>query len=45
MGFGGKKDKPSSSQDNGIVGLNFHQSKEVLINDANGSIYTVSQVL
>ena len=41
MGFGSKMDKPSSSQEGGVVGLNFHQSKEVLINDTNGSIYTV----
>jgi len=32
MAFGSKMDKPSSSQE---------QSKEVLINDSNGSIYTV----
>lgn len=42
MAFGSKMDKPSSSQEGGVVGLNFHQSKEVLINDSNGSIYTVS---
>jgi len=41
MAFGSKMDKPSSSQEGGVVGLNFHQSKEVLINDSNGSIYTV----
>jgi len=44
MAFGSKKDKPSSSQDGGVVGLNFHQSKEVLINDTNGSIYTVCTI-
>lgn len=44
MAFGSKMDKPSSSQEGGVVGLNFHQSKEVLINDSNGSIYTVSEV-
>ncbi|XP_037950015.1 ABC transporter G family member 20-like isoform X3 [Teleopsis dalmanni] len=38
-----KMDKPGSSQDGGVVGLNFHQSKEVLINDTNGSIYTLNQ--
>ncbi|XP_017865418.1 PREDICTED: ABC transporter G family member 23 isoform X5 [Drosophila arizonae] len=38
-----KMDKPSSSQEGGVVGLNFHQSKEVLINDSNGSIYTLNQ--
>lgn len=43
MAFGSKMDKPSSSQEGGVVGLNFHQSKEVLINDSNGSIYTVSE--
>lgn len=45
MAFGSKMDKPSSSQEGGVVGLNFHQSKEVLINDSNGSIYTVSEAL
>ncbi|XP_037950014.1 ABC transporter G family member 20-like isoform X2 [Teleopsis dalmanni] len=43
MAFGSKMDKPGSSQDGGVVGLNFHQSKEVLINDTNGSIYTLNQ--
>ncbi|SPP80792.1 ABC transporter G family member 23 isoform X1 [Drosophila guanche] len=43
MAFGSKMDKPSSSQEGGVVGLNFHQSKEVLINDSNGSIYTLNQ--
>ncbi|XP_065372469.1 ABC transporter G family member 23 isoform X2 [Calliphora vicina] len=43
MGFGSKMDKPSSSQEGGVVGLNFHQSKEILINDTNGSIYTLNQ--
>ncbi|ALC47216.1 CG9990 [Drosophila busckii] len=38
-----KMDKPSSSNEGGVVGLNFHQSKEVLINDSNGSIYTLNQ--
>jgi len=45
MAFGSKMDKPSSSQEGGVVGLNFHQSKEVLINDSNGSIYTVGFTL
>ena len=31
------------SQESGVVGLNFHQSKEVLIADSiNGSAFTVS---
>ncbi|XP_055389229.1 ABC transporter G family member 23 isoform X2 [Condylostylus longicornis] len=42
LSFGSKTDKPGTSED-GIVGLNFHQSKEVLINDANGSVYTLNQ--
>ncbi|XP_031632902.1 ABC transporter G family member 20 isoform X4 [Contarinia nasturtii] len=38
LAFGNKKDAPVYiSQDSGVVGLNFHQSKEVLINDHNGS--------
>lgn len=41
MAFGSKMDKPSSSQEGGVVGLNFHQSKEVLINETNGSVFTV----
>lgn len=40
-----KKDNPSSSHEGGVVGLNYYptQSKEVLINDSNGSIYTLNQ--
>ncbi|XP_028899300.1 ABC transporter G family member 23 isoform X2 [Zeugodacus cucurbitae] len=38
-----KMDKPSSSQEGGVVGLNFHQSKEVLINETNGSVFTLNQ--
>ncbi|XP_055905605.1 ABC transporter G family member 23 isoform X2 [Eupeodes corollae] len=40
-----KKDNPSSSHEGGVVGLNYYptQSKEVLINDTNGSIYTLNQ--
>lgn len=42
LAFGSKKDDPVyASQDGGVVGLNFHQSKEVLVNDSNGSIYGV----
>lgn len=38
LAFGNKKDAPVYiSQDSGVVGLNFHQSKEVLINEHNGS--------
>lgn len=43
LAFGNKKDAPVYiSQDSGVVGLNFHQSKEVLINDHNGSAMGVS---
>lgn len=43
LAFGNKKDAPVYiSQDSGVVGLNFHQSKEVLINDYNGSAPGVS---
>ncbi|XP_053947137.1 ABC transporter G family member 23 isoform X2 [Anastrepha ludens] len=38
-----KMDKPSSSQEGGVVGLNFHQSKEVLITETNGSVFTLNQ--
>lgn len=42
LAFGNKKDAPVYiSQDSGVVGLNFHQSKEVLINDHNGSALQV----
>lgn len=35
----GKKDDPVyASQETGVVGLNFHQSKEVLITDSNGHL-------
>lgn len=40
LAFGNKKDNPVYvSQESGIVGLNFHQSKEILIGDTNGSAY------
>lgn len=43
LAFGNKKEAPVYiSQDSGVVGLNFHQSKEVLINDHNGSAMGVS---
>lgn len=42
LAFGNKKDAPVYiSQDSGVVGLNFHQSKEVLISDHNGSALQV----
>lgn len=42
LAFGSKKDNPVYvSQESGVVGLNFHQSKEVLITDSNGSTITV----
>ncbi|XP_055681093.1 ABC transporter G family member 23 isoform X1 [Lutzomyia longipalpis] len=38
LAFGNKKDNPVYvSQESGVVGLNFHQSKEILISDSNGS--------
>ncbi|XP_059611334.1 ABC transporter G family member 23 isoform X2 [Phlebotomus argentipes] len=38
LAFGSKKDNPVYvSQESGVVGLNFHQSKEILISDSNGS--------
>lgn len=43
LAFGNKKDNPVYiSQESGVIGLNFHQSKEVLISDNNGSTYGVS---
>lgn len=45
LAFGNKKDAPVYiSQDSGVVGLNFHQSKEVLINDHNGSAMGVCTI-
>lgn len=46
LAFGNKIDAPVYiSQESGVVGLNFHQSKEVLISDSvNGSVYGVSSV-
>ncbi|XP_037919474.1 ABC transporter G family member 23 isoform X2 [Hermetia illucens] len=42
IAFGNKKDVPVYvSQESGVVGLNFHQSKEILINEANGSALTL----
>lgn len=46
LAFGNKKDAPVYiSQDSGVVGLNFHQSKEVLVSDHNGSAMSVSDKL
>lgn len=46
LAFGNKKDAPVYiSQDSGVVGLNFHQSKEVLVSDHNGSAMSVSDEL
>jgi len=43
LAFGAKKDDPVyASQDGGVVGLNFHQSKEVLVSESNGSIYGIN---
>lgn len=44
LAFGGKggKDNPVYvSQESGVVGLNFHQSKEVLITNTNGSTIAI----
>jgi hypothetical protein len=47
LAFGSKKDNPVYiSQESGVIGLNFHQSREVLINDSvNGSTYGVSKTI
>ncbi|XP_049278576.1 ABC transporter G family member 23 isoform X1 [Anopheles funestus] len=43
LAFGNKKDNPVYvSQESGVVGLNFHQSKEVLISDSNGSTIAIN---
>ncbi|EDS41694.1 abc transporter [Culex quinquefasciatus] len=43
LAFGKAKDNPVYvSQESGVVGLNFHQSKEVLISDTNGSTYALA---
>lgn len=43
LAFGSKKDNPVYiSQESGVIGLNFHQSKEVLVSDNNSSTYGVS---
>lgn len=43
LAFGSKKDNPVYiSQESGVIGLNFHQSKEVLIHETNGSNFGVS---
>lgn len=43
LAFGNKMDAPVCvSQEGGVIGLNFHQSKEVLISDSvNGSAFSV----
>lgn len=33
-----KKDSISVTEESGVVGLNFHQSKEVLVTDSNGHL-------
>lgn len=44
LAFGNKKDNPVYvSQESGVVGLNFHQSKEVLVTETNGSVYGVNR--
>lgn len=48
LAFGSKgKDNPVYiSQESGVIGLNFHQSKEVLISDStNGSTYGVRKTI
>lgn len=43
LAFGSKKDaQVYGSQEGGVVGLNFHQSREALVHESNGSIYRVS---
>jgi hypothetical protein len=44
LGFGNKMDAPVCvSQEGGVVGLNFHQSREVLITDSiNGSAFILN---
>ncbi|XP_021710287.1 ABC transporter G family member 23 isoform X1 [Aedes aegypti] len=45
LAFGKAKDNPVYvSQESGVVGLNFHQSKEVLITDSNGSAYGINGI-
>lgn len=34
----GKKEPISVTEESGVIGLNFHQSKEVLVQDANGHL-------
>lgn len=34
----GKKDSISVTEESGVVGLNFHQSKEILVHDSNGHL-------
>lgn len=41
----GKKDSISVSEESGVVGLNFHQSKEILIADGTNGHIEVSKVL
>nr|CAH7736596.1 unnamed protein product [Callosobruchus chinensis] len=36
--WGGKKDVAVSNEEGGVVGLNFHQSKEMLVADSNGHL-------
>ncbi|CAH2004702.1 unnamed protein product [Acanthoscelides obtectus] len=36
--WGGKKDVAVSNEEGGVVGLNFHQSKEMLVVDSNGHL-------
>lgn len=43
LAFGSRKDaQVYGSQEGGVVGLNFHQSREALVHESNGSIYRVS---
>lgn len=42
----GKKDEPVYvTEESGVIGLNFHQSKEVLIQDNTNGHYDVSNLL
>lgn len=39
LNWGNKKDEPVFvTEESGVVGLNFHQSKEMLINESNGHL-------
>lgn len=41
----GKKDSISVTEESGVVGLNFHQSKEILIHDGTNGHVDVSAII